>query len=106
MKLFKMMLVAMFALSVATTTASADAGKGQKLFSKKLKKACGFSGAKFASKHSQDEWEAINSDGKFADEVKKLCPSVKGKALKKKYLKHYYDFANEFANDSGNVPSC
>jgi hypothetical protein len=106
MKLFKMALVAMFALSIATTTASADVAKGQKLFSKKLKKACGFSGAKFASKHSQDEWEAINGDGKLADEIKTLCPNVKDKALKAKYLKHYYDFAYEYANDSGNVPSC
>ena len=106
MKLFKMMLVALFALSIATTTASADVAKGQKLFAKKLKKACGFSGAKFAAKHSQDEWEAIKESGKMADEIKKLCPNVKNKALKEKYLPHYYDFAYEYANDSGNVPSC
>ena len=106
MRLLKLALVALFAISVATTTASADVAKGQKLFAKKLKKACGFSGAKFAAKHSQDEWEAIENSGKMADEIKKLCPNAPAKSLKKKYLKHYYDFAYEYANDSGNVPSC
>jgi hypothetical protein len=104
MKLFKMALVAMFALSLATTTASADVAKGQKLFSKKLKKGCGMSGAKFAAQHSQDEWEEIMENGKMADEIMKICPDVK--KVKEKYIEHFYDFAYEYANDSGNVPSC
>jgi len=104
--LLKLVLAGAIALAMSSTVASADAGKGQKLYSKKLKKACGFSGAKMATKHSQDEWEAINEGGKLADEIKKACPKVKDKSLKGKYLPHYYDFFYNFASDSGNVPSC
>ena len=102
-KITKMALVALLGLSVFSTTASADAAKGQKLYQKKMKAVCGFSGAKFAAKHTQDEWEAINEAGKFAEEAAKICPGVK---LKDKYVPHIYDFAYEYASDSGNVPSC
>ena len=106
MKLLKIALAAALVLGVAASTASADVAKGQKLYSKKLKKACGMTGAKFAAKHSQSEWETIMENGKMADEIKAICPSVKDSALKEKYLQHYYDFSYEYANDSGNVPSC
>jgi len=105
-KIVKIALGAAVILSLGATVASADAAKGQKLYSKKLKKACGFSGAVFAAKHTQDEWTEIEESGKMADEIKSLCPHVKEKALKAKYLKDYYDFAHDFASDSGNVPSC
>jgi hypothetical protein len=103
-KLLKLVLASAIAMAVTSTVASADVAKGQKLYSKKLKKACGFSGAKMAAKHSQDEWEAKKDS--LADEIKAICPNVKDKALKSKYLDHYYDFFYEYANDSGNVPSC
>jgi len=61
-------------------------------------------GAKMASQRSQDEWEAVKGD--LATEIKKICPKASDKALKDKYLQHYYDFFFEYANDSGNVPSC
>jgi len=105
-KLLKLVLAGAIALAMSTTVASADVAKGQKLFSKKLKKACGMSGAKMAAKHSQDQWESINDSGKLADEIKTICPSVKDKSLKSKFIPHYYDFFYEYANDSGNVPSC
>lgn len=105
-KLLKLVLAAGVAMMLTSTTASADVKKGQKLYSKKLKKACNFSGAKMASKHSQDEWTELQESGKLADEIKAICPSVKDKSLKGKYLPHYYDFFNEYASDSGNVPSC
>ena len=105
-KIAKIALSAVVMLSLGATVASADAAKGQKLYSKKLKKACGINGAKFAAKHTQGEWEKIKADGKMAAEIKSICPKVKDKALKSKYLKHYYDFAHDFASDSGNVPSC
>jgi len=105
-KIVKIALGAAIILSLGATVASADAAKGQKLYSKKLKKACGFSGAVFAGKHTQDEWSDIQEGGKMGDEIKSLCPSVEDKSLKSKYLKDYYDFAHDFANDSGNVPSC
>ena len=102
-KMTKIAVSALLGLAVLSTTASADVKKGQKLFMKKMKSSCGFSGAKFAAKHTQDEWKKIKDDGKFAEEAAKLCPGVK---LKDKYIPHIYDFANEYASDSGNVPSC
>lgn len=106
MKMLKVILAGTLALGVATTTLSADAVKGQKLFIKKFKSACGFNGAKFAAKHSQAEWEAIMKDGKFKDELIKICPNVKPDDVNDSWIEHIYDFSHEYANDSGNVPSC
>ncbi|WP_309497053.1 cytochrome C [Sulfurovum sp.] len=103
-KITKLTVAALLGTAMLTSTASADVKKGQKLYLKKLKAPCGISGAKFAHKHTQDEWEAIHEAGKFADEVKKICPKVK--KVKEKYVPHIYDFAYEYAKDSGNVPSC
>ena len=105
-KLVKIALASALVLGVATTTASADVVKGQKLFSKKLKKACEMTGAKFAAKHSQDEWETIKEEGKFEAEIIKICPKVKAGFIKESWQGHIYDFSYEYANDSGNVPSC
>ena len=105
-KLLKIALAGALILGVASSTASADVVKGQKLFIKKYKKACGFNGAKFASKHSQDEWSSIKEEGKFKEEFMKICPKIKEEKLKDKYMPHIYDFSYEYANDSGNVPSC
>ena len=105
-KLLKIALASALVLGVASTTASADAVKGQKLFVKKFKKPCGFTGAKFAAKHSQDEWESIMEAGKFKDEMMKLCPDIKEGSIKDSWVPHIYDFSYEYANDSGNVPSC
>jgi len=102
-KMTKIAVSALLGLAVLSTTASADVKKGQKLYMKKMKATCGFSGAKFSAKHTQDEWKAIQGAGKFAEEAAKICPGVK---LKDKYVPHIYDFAYEFASDSGNVPSC
>jgi ribosomal protein L33 len=106
MKLLKIALAATLVLGVATTTLSADATKGQKLFVKKFKSACGFAGDKFAAKHSQDEWETIQTEGRFKAELIKFCPKVKESDIKDKWVPHMYDFTYKFANDSGNVPSC
>ena len=102
--LAKIALAATLLLTLGATTASADSAKGQKLYSKKLKKACGMTGAKMAGKYTQDEWEEKKDS--LANEIKTICPKVKDKALKAKYLNHYYDFFYNFASDSGNVPSC
>ena len=100
-KLLKLAFAGAVALSLSATVASADVAKGQKLYSKKLKKACGITGAKMAQKHTQDEWESINEAGKMGEEIIKICPDVK-----EKYVEHFYDFFHEYASDSGNVPSC
>jgi len=102
-KMTTIALAALLGLAVFSTTASADANKGKKIYMKKMKSACGFSGAKFATKHTQSEWEKIKGAGKFAAEAAKICPGLK---LKDKYVNDVYDFSYEFASDSGNVPSC
>ncbi len=103
-KIAKIALVTTLLLGVGATTASADSAKGQKLYAKKLKKACGITGAVMSAKHTQSEWEDLKGD--LAKEIKTICPNVKDKALKEKYMQHYFDFFYNFASDSGNVPSC
>ncbi|PLY05902.1 MAG: cytochrome C [Arcobacter sp.] len=105
-KLLKIAMAGALILGVASTTASADPVKGQKIFIKKFKSACGFNGAKFAAKHTQDEWAAVKDPAKFKEEFIKICPDVKESDIKDKWIPHIYDFSYEYANDSGNVPSC
>jgi len=105
-KIVKTALSATLLLALGTTVGSADTVKGQKLYLQKLKKACGFTGAVMAGKHTQDEWDAIGTGDALKAEIKKQCPNVKDKALKSKYLPHYHDFFKEYGSDSGNVPVC
>lgn len=106
MKLLKIAIAGTLILGISSTTLLADATKGQKLFIKKYKNSCGFSGDKFAAKHSQSEWKAIMEAGEFKDELLKICPNVKEAEVKDKWIQHLYDFSYKFANDSGNVPAC
>lgn len=99
----KLAVTALLGMILLATTASADVTKGQKLYLKKLKAPCKINGVKFAHKHTQDQWEAIYEAGKFAAEVKKICPKAR---MKSKYVPHVYDFVYEYASDSGNIPSC
>ena len=104
-KFSKLALAALLGMAVMTTTATAgDAAKGQKLYQKKLKEPCKMTGADFAAKHSQDQWEEINEAKKMGEEIAKICGE--GVSIKEKFIPFIYDFAKEFANDSGNVPSC
>jgi len=105
-KIVKIALAAMLMLGMGAVTLNADVSKGQKLYLKKLKGSCNMNGAKMATQHTQDEWESIGSGDGMAAEIKKICPGTKDKAVKEKYLQHYYDFFFEYASDSGNVPSC
>ena len=106
MKLFKVILIGALSLGITVTSLSADAVKGQKLFSKLLKEPCGMTGAKFAAKHTQEEWKQIKEAGKFEAEIIKICPNVKAGDVKESALENIFDFSVEFASDSGNVPSC
>ena len=105
-KIVKVALSAALILSVGAVTASADADKGLKLYSKKLKDACGISGAAMAGKHTQAQWEEINKGGNLAKEIKTICPKADDADLNDKILPHLYDFFHKFGSDSGNVPSC
>lgn len=102
-KFTKLALVALLGMGVMTISASADADKGLKIFSKKIKETCKIDGGVFAKKHTQDEWTAIIEEGTLADEIKTLC---NGAEVKEKYLEDIGDFVKEYANDSGNIPSC
>ena len=102
----KIALAATLLLTLGTTTASASPDKGQKYFTKKLKKGCGISGAALAGRHTQEEWQAINAKGGTVAEIKRICPKVKDSAFKEKYVPHYYDFLFEYGSDSGNIPAC
>ena len=106
MKLLKIIMAGTLALWITSSTLSTDALKVQKLFNTLLKEPCGMTGAKFAAKHSQEEWKALKESGKFEEELIKICPSVKAGDIKESLQEHIIDFSIEFANDSGNVPAC
>jgi hypothetical protein len=104
-KFSKLALIALFGMAMVTTTASAaDAEKGLKLYSKKLKATCGMPGSEFTIKHTTDEWTAIIEEGKMADEIKTICGD--GAEIKEKLVPFIGDFAVEYSSDSGNVPAC
>ena len=103
-KLLGVIATGVLLTSVMSTSLMADPAKGQKIYLKKLKKACDMNGAKMAAKHTQDEWETLKTDGKLVDEIKTICPNVK--SVKEKYVPDLFDFFHEFGSDSGNVPSC
>ncbi len=99
------------ALTMASTptVASASVKKGQKIFKKKMRKYCGFSGVRFARTHSQSEWEEIwYYDGQeaFMEEAKRICPKLPLKRIKKSWWKHVYDFTYEYGTGGSHVPKC
>lgn len=109
-KTTSLLLAAMVAGSVFTTSAMADAKKGQKFYLKKLKvcKDDGLkNGAVFATKHSRKEWADLKEAGKLTDEWKVICPSGVKKIDKMDADDNgdLYDFVWKYASD-GEVPSC
>lgn len=105
-RIVKVLLSVIVLVSMSSVVLNADVSKGQRLYMKKLKSSCGFNGAIMAAKHTTAEWDAIYKAGKLADEIRGVCPKVKEKSLKEKFMQHYDDFFKEYSSDSGNVPSC
>jgi hypothetical protein len=105
-KVSKILIGCLLITGITSSSLMADAAKGQKLYIKKLKKSCGIPGGIMAQKHTQDEWKELKENNSITKELKTICPNIPEKSLKSKYIPHYYDFFYEFANDSGNVPSC
>lgn len=102
--------VAVFFLAMATMVAttssvSADSDMGQKIFKKKFRKQCKFSGVKFARNHTQGEWEDIWNNGEFPQEAKKICPKLDLDDIKEEWWEDVYDFSYEYASD-GHIPKC
>ena len=104
-KVVVVLALAMFTIMSMPSIASAGATKGQKIFKKKFRKKCRFSGVRFARHHTQGEWEEIYDDGKFPKEAKKICPRLKLKKIKPSWWEHIYEFSYTYAKD-GKVPKC
>ena len=106
----KVALAAIIGLGLLSTAASADADKGMRIYQKKLKSVCGFSGAVFAAKHTQDEWAEAKEISELGKVMTEACPAgadfFDSAKFKKKFSSHLYDFVHDFASDSGNIPSC
>jgi len=89
----------------------ADVEKGKRYYMKNFKQKFKINGLDFVQLHTQAEWHALFEDkGKnFIVIFSKKYPKQKKflndpKTWKK--LQHVRDFAIEYANDSGKVPSC
>ena len=110
MKMKKVVLSVIIGLGLLTTAANADADKGQRLFKKKLSSVCGYNGGVFAAKHTQEEWTDAKDEGSLGALMTEACPAGKdffeSDKFKTKFSSHLYDFVNDFASDSGNIPSC
>lgn len=104
-KAMLVMFAVIFAMISTTSVVSADSKTGQKIFKKKFRKKCGFSGVKFARHHTQGEWEELWENGKFKEEAKKICPRLKIEDIKESWWEHVYDFSYEYASD-GVIPKC
>ncbi len=105
-KILLIVVIVSFGVVGTTVPSNADVAKGQKLFKRKFRKSCRFSGVRFARKHTQDEWNDIYDAGKFPAESKKICPRLKLDKIKKSWWPHVYDFTYEYATGSAHVPSC
>lgn len=104
-KIIVMLTLALFVMVSMPTITTAGATKGQKLFKKKFRKKCGFSGVRFARHHTQSEWEDLYDDGKFPQEAKRICPRLKLNKVKPSWWGHVYEFSVTYAKD-GIVPKC
>ena len=109
--LTKILLLSVLLGSIGSSALMADIKKGQKTYLKTFKSKFKMNGTKFATLHTQDEWtELFANEGEgFKKEFIANYPKSKKTLEKKniwKKLQHVKDFAIEYANDSGNVPSC
>jgi hypothetical protein len=110
-KMLKQLLVVLALTMFGATASYADAAKGQKVYLKKFKSKFDMNGAKFSALHSQSEWEELFEDNAagFIKEMSAKFPDTAEYLSNPKTLKKIMlikDFVIEFANDSGNVPSC
>jgi len=103
-KVIGLLVSAFLMLGLMSTSALADAAKGQKYYLKYMKDASGLNGAKFATQHTQAEWKGIYEAGNLNNALIKECP--KFKPTKEASLADIYDFLYEYAVDSGNTALC
>ncbi|MDQ7084517.1 MAG: cytochrome C [Sulfurovum sp.] len=105
-KITSLALTALLGFTLLTATATAGSiEKGQNYYTKKIKGQCADkTGAAFAATYTQAQWAATLKDGKFEATVKTMCPDLK--KYKEKWTPHLFEFANEYASDTGNEPAC
>ena len=102
----KLAVAALFGFAMLSTTANAGSiNKGQSIYGKKIKGQCGDkTGGEFAAAFKQKEWEEAFKAGTFEAKVKGICPKME--TYKEKWTPHLFEFANEYASDTGNEPAC
>lgn len=103
-KIVKIIMTGLMFLCFTNTVVFADAAKGQKIYIRSLKAACGMDGGTMAKQYTQAQWKSIYESGKLNEEFAKKCSDVK--PLKDNHLQDVYDFLYNYAKDSGNVPAC
>jgi len=104
-KIMSILALVMCIMVSMPITVEAGAKKGQKIFKKKFRKKCGFSGVRFARHHTQGEWEEIYDDDRFPEEAKNICPRLKLNKIKESWWEHVYEFSYIYAKD-GKIPKC
>jgi hypothetical protein len=104
-KFFTLFVLALFVSVSLPTTVMANAQKGQRIYKKKFRKKCGFSGVRFSRSHTQEEWKKLYEAKEFKEEAKKLCPRLEIDKIKAPWWEHVYDFSYRYAKD-GAVPKC
>jgi len=100
-KLFSIFIIVVLGLGFLSTSSFAYPGKGNRIFLKKLRVPCGYSGFVMAKKHTQAEWIKIFKSGKLNETMKSYCPNAKD--FKTSEEKHVTDFLYAFASDSGKI---
>lgn len=102
----KLAVAALFGFAMLSTTANAGSiNKGQSIYGKKIKGQCGDkTGGEFAAAFTQKDWQAAFKAGTFEAKVKEVCPQME--TYKEKWTPHVFEFANEYASDTGNEPAC
>ena len=104
----KLTLAVLLGFTFTTTTISADAEKGKRIYQKFMKDDCVITGGAVAGKHTQKGWKKLTGDA-FKGELEKICPKSKSfldGAKFKKLENHLHDFMYEFGKGSGNIPAC
>ncbi|MCW8820916.1 MAG: cytochrome C [Sulfurovum sp.] len=102
----KLAVVALFGFAMFTTIVNAGSiEKGQKIYAKNIKAQCaGKNGGQFAATLTQKEWEDVFKTGIFKAKVKEICPTME--TYKDEWTPFLFEFAYEYAKDTGNEPAC
>ena len=87
-----------------TSAMAGNVEMGQKIYGKKLKDACGYSGVKFTATYTPAEWQKFYDDGQLEAEIKRMCPTIT--EFNAVWTDHLFSFVFEYGKGSGNEPTC